>query len=419
MMAGNKAAIQAEANPRIPARPVLSLAAFGREAGPCDSVLDAGEAKLGLNARTALAQALKHAGIGDGDSVLLPAYHCPAMVSPLVWLGVEPLFYPLRPDTTVDVEELARCLRPNCRAVVAVHYFGFIQDLGPLRRFCDERGLVLIEDCAHAFFGSFEGRPVGCQGDYAIASLMKFLPIHEGGCLASARRSLADIEMRSGGLFFQLKSALNTLEMACEYGRLPWLNPLLRAKDWLWGKFKGGAGQAASTPLAGAALENHLDASFEFDPAGFGLGIAWACRAIAKGMSFSRACALRRGNYLALLKAFGGIHGGHPLYPGLPEGVYPQVFPLVVDAPEAVFPILKQRGVPIIRFGEFRWEGVDASVCPVSAELSRKVFQFPCHQSLSAEEIDWLAATVTAVLSETQTDCPTNHALELEQHREP
>jgi len=391
-----------EFKPRVPARPVLSLDTFGRDTSRCGSVLDAGEARMTLNARTALAHALRHANIGHGSSVLVPAYHCPVMVTPIVWLGAAPIFFPILPDTTVDVGALARLVRPDTRALIAVHYFGFPQDLRPLRQFCDERGLVLIEDCAHTFFGHVDGQVLGGQGDYAIASLMKFLPIYEGGCLVSSRRSLADLSMRQGGLFFQFKSALNALEMACEHGRLPGLNYLLEAKDWLWRRLKtggGGSGRAG----AGQAGEGGDEADFEFAPAALHVSMSWPSIAVMKAMSFSRACSRRRRNYEKLFDAFRDIPGGRPLYPRpVPEGVYPQVFPMVVDAPEAVFHVLKSRGVPIIRFGEFRWKGVDASICPVSAELSRRVFQFPCHQSIKASELDWMIRTIVSVLADSQ-----------------
>ena len=68
----------------------------------------------------------------------------------------------------------------------------------------------------------------------------------------------------------------------------------------------------------------------------------------------------------------------------------PQVFPLVFDKPERAFPLLKLAGVPIIRFGEYLWEGMDASTCPVSMQLSRCVFQFPCHQELTDEDVSWM-----------------------------
>jgi dTDP-4-amino-4,6-dideoxygalactose transaminase len=312
-------------------------------------------------------------------------------------MGIEPIFYPITTDTQVDIAALEKRVKANTRALIAVHFFGFIQDFKPLRTFCDERGLLLIEDCAHAFFGNRHGQSVGQYGDYAIASIMKFLPIDEGGCLVSRSHSLADLNMRRGGWFFQFKSALNILEMACEYHRLPWLKPLLRSKEWLWQKVKPqqGIAQIASQDSA----EGADSAEFLFDPDKLGVNMSIPAVAIMKAFSFSKACSKRRDNYTQLLKALGDISGGHPLFAELPDGIYPQVFPMVMDDPDSVFPILKKAGVPIIRFGEFRWQGVDASTCPVSEELSRRVFQFPCHQSLTSQELDWMIATILSVLA--------------------
>jgi len=391
----------------IPARPILSLDVFGTESVRCPTVLDSGQIKYTLNARTALAHALRHARIGIGDSVLMPTYHCPAMISPLAWLGVEPVFYPIRQDTSVDIEAMAKLLRPNTRAVLAVHYFGFIQDMRILRQFCDRHGLILIEDCAHAFFGSTDGRPLGTYGDYAIASIMKFLPIDEGGCLASSKHSLDGIEMKSGGLFFNLKSALNTLELACEHGRLPWIRPLLELKNRLWNLLKGKRNQASAIAVNPTDSSEEL-ADYYFDPSRFDFSMSWASLAILRGMSMSKACEKRKANFLRLLEGLGNVSGARPLFSELPEGVYPLVFPLLVEAPEIVFPILKRQGVPIIRFGEYRWKSLDVSVCPISDEFSKKVFQFPCHQSLTAKEVDWLISTVSTVLADVQKTSPSS-----------
>ncbi len=114
------------------------------------------------------------------------------------------------------------------RALIAAHYFGFPQDGRSLRSFCDERGLIFVEDCAHAFFGEFDGGPPGLHGDYAVASTMKFFPIHDGGVLVSARHSLDAVRTRSRGLRFELKSAVNILEQAAEVGRLRSLSGPLR-----------------------------------------------------------------------------------------------------------------------------------------------------------------------------------------------
>jgi hypothetical protein len=116
-------------------------------------------------------------------------------------------------------------------------------------------------------------------------------------------------------------------------------------------------------------------------------------RTLMRCTSVSRLIAKRRANYAKLLAAFTGHPGCRPLRGALPDDVVPYVFPLLVDTPDRSFPRLKMRGVPL-----FRWEDVDASVCPVSAHYSRHLYQLPCHQELSTADLDWLIAEVKLAL---------------------
>ena len=108
--------------------------------------------------------------------------------------------------------------------------------------------------------------------------------------------------------------------------------------------------------------------------------------------------ALRRRNYLKLEQALRGIDGCQPLFAQLPERVYPWVFPLLTDEPAQVFDYLKLRGVPIIRFGEYLWDGIDAEVCFHSVDLSRRVMSFSCHQELTDQELDWMIRLIKEAL---------------------
>lgn len=156
--------------------------------------------------------ALRQMGVGTGDEVLVPAYHSPSMVPPVLWCGATPIFYRIGADASVDLDDVAAKTGPATRALMVTHYFGFPQDLAAIRAFCDARGLQLLEDCAHCFFGTHQGRPVGSWGDYAIASSMKFFPVYEGGCLVSARHRLDAVKLRPSGPGFEAKAALATLE---------------------------------------------------------------------------------------------------------------------------------------------------------------------------------------------------------------
>jgi len=118
---------------------------------------------------------------------------------------------------------------------------------------------------------------------------------------------------------------------------------------------------------------------------------------LTKRVSQTRIATRRRENYITLLEALTGLPGCYPLFARLPDGVIPYVFPLIVEEPEKFFKPLKNLGIPMIRFGEFLWQSVEANICPVSTSLSRQVFQFPCHQELTPEELDWMIREIRGV----------------------
>jgi perosamine synthetase len=161
----------APAKPCVPLAPVLSLAAFtGRGDAPVPSILDAGAALLVTSGRIAIGLALRAMGVGQGDVVLMPAYHSLSMIPPVLWRGAEARFYRVTPDAQVDLADVAAKLDRRVKAIVVTHYFGFPQQMAPIRAWCDQHRVALLEDCAHSFFGEHAGRPIGSSGDYAIAS---------------------------------------------------------------------------------------------------------------------------------------------------------------------------------------------------------------------------------------------------------
>ena len=381
-------------HPAIPLAPVLSASSFRRAASaPARTVLDAGSYRLVTSGRVAIALALRELGVQAGDTVLVPAYHSPSMIPPVLWRAATPVFYRVGPDARVDLDHLAARIDAGTRAVMVTHYFGFPQDMAPIRALCDARGIALVEDCAHAFIGEHAGQPLGSWGDYAIASSMKFFPIYEGGALVSKQRSLEGVQVRSAGAGFEAKAALNSLERGFAYGRLPavqaalWLP--LRAKGALWGMLKRGR----STP-ARALAPDSSDSSFNFDPRWLDKRSSLFARSMLKLASPARIQALRRSHYARLDTALRGLPGVRPLHERLPDGACPWVFPLLADDPEALFARLKAAGVPLTRFGHPLWGGMDADTCPNAAMLSRRVLSLPCHQELREAEVDWLVQAV-------------------------
>lgn len=396
--------IDHQALPRraLPSVPVLSPASFFQRGGASlPSLLDAAAVRMVTSGRIAIGLALREMGVGPGHTVLVPAYHSPSMIPPVHWCGASVVFYRVRPDSTIDLEDIAARFDGSVKAVMATHFFGFPQDLRGLRALCDTHGAMLLEDCAHAFFGHHAGTPVGSTGDYAIGSSMKFYPIYEGGCLVSHRHPLG-IPLRSAGVGFEAKAALAALEMAFAHGRLPALRLALslplRLKSALWNALKSRRPTGDAAP---ALAPDSSDSSYNFDPRWLEKRSSLFSRLTVRLASRARIVALRRRHYLQLQQALDGLSGCRPLHPALPEGACPWIFPLLVDQADAVAASLQAAGMPMVRFGASLWPGVDAATCANSMALGRQLIGLPCHQELRADELDRLRDALRRALGAT------------------
>lgn len=379
---------------QAPIAPVLSRAAFGWRRAALPALGDLGAQRQVTSGRIALGLALRCAGVGPGDTVLMPAWHSLSMLGPVRDLGANARFVGLLPDCAPDLAQARALLDPSVKALVVVHYFGFLQDLAPARAFCDVHGLALVEDCAHAWFGRRDGHAVGSTGDYATGSSMKFFPVYEGGCLASARHPLDRVALRGAGAGFEAKALLAALETSFRHGRLPLLHALLRLplalKDIVWHAAK----RRRQAPARALAPESS-DSGFGFDPWWLDRRASLFSRLVLRLASRARIVARRRANYAQLAAALGALPGCRPLFAALPDGVCPWQFPLLFSDPEPVFARLVGAGVPVVRFGrELAPEVAD----PQALGLARDVLALPCHQELSARELAWIVERVRAAV---------------------
>src|ERR1700726_3419115 len=83
---------------------------------------------LTYNGRAALYQLLLSLPRETRDIVLLPAFHCTALVEPVVRAGFRPVFYRIKKDLTIDVEDLRAKSSSRDALIIVVHFFGFPAD---------------------------------------------------------------------------------------------------------------------------------------------------------------------------------------------------------------------------------------------------------------------------------------------------
>jgi len=137
--------------------------------------------------RAALCLALKQVK----GKILLPSYiglspkEGSGVFDPVREAGTPYEFYALGKDLSIIRKELEQKLKPQqVGALLVIHYFGFRQnDMQYIKGLCAKRGVLLIEDCAHAFASYHRGKKLGTIGDMSIYSIHKFLPTKDGGIL--------------------------------------------------------------------------------------------------------------------------------------------------------------------------------------------------------------------------------------------
>jgi hypothetical protein len=385
----------------VPRLPVLGWDSFAgpkRSAMPC--ILDNPEVRFTTSGRAAIGLALRALGVGLGDRVLVPTYHCPTMIAPVVAAGAEPIFFPIEASGAPLLKALEAIDTSGVRAMVAAHYFGLPQSMAALRSFCDGRGVALIEDCAHSLFGTADGRPVGQWGDYAIASLTKFLPVVDGGCLVS-RGGLEQVpRLRSQPLANQAKSLANALELGARHHRLRGLDFALTRAFALAQSLR-----SRRAPNGNADLRDDAENGSAHDWLGdFNPQTTLGCtstiwtRWCARHVHRERIVALRRRNYAHLARLTTGIAGMRPMQPALPDDAAPYVFPLWVERPEATYQAVRAAGIPVFRWDE-TWPTRPTMPNDSGRIWATHVFQLGCHQDLRPEDLVLMADALVRIVT--------------------
>ena len=96
--------------------------------------------------------ALAALGVTQGDEVLLPSLTFVATVNCVKYVGADPVFtdIPSLSQPHICIEHATRLITPKTKAVIIMHYGGYIADVQAWRKFADKHNIFLIEDAAHA-----------------------------------------------------------------------------------------------------------------------------------------------------------------------------------------------------------------------------------------------------------------------------
>lgn len=128
----------------------------------------------------ALLISLMALGIKPGDEVITSPFTFIATAEAIRYVGATPVFVDIDPKTyNLDPQAVERAVTEKTRLIMPVHLFGQPADMITIQTIADQKGLMVIEDCAQSFGASIDGRQTG---QFGIAAGYSFFPSKNLGC---------------------------------------------------------------------------------------------------------------------------------------------------------------------------------------------------------------------------------------------
>jgi dTDP-4-amino-4,6-dideoxygalactose transaminase len=318
--------------------------------------------------------------------VLVPDYNSGNEVLALQAAGAGLHFYRIGRDMRADLDDVTRlCKMHHPEVLYVIHYLGWPQPMGELRRICSERSMLLVEDCALSLLSQPDGEPLGGGSDWSIFCLYKTLPVPNGALLVENTVPLATLDRlrlrHAGGL--SVLGRITELMVQRLRARLDGVGAAMQTAKRTVGKAAG-------------SLDVHRarvgDIGFSLDDVD--LAMSRSSERLLRRFDFDAIRRKRIENYHTLRNALGdAVTVAHS---ALPEGACPLFLPILVADKPAAARALRQRGIEALEFwnhGADDGAGASADV----RYLRSHVLGLPIHQDVTARQLSYIATEFATV----------------------
>jgi dTDP-4-amino-4,6-dideoxygalactose transaminase len=132
------------------------------------------------SAMSGLVEAVSVSGAGPGTEVICdPIVHFGGLAA--IFFNAVPRFADVKRDTyNLDPESLLANISPLTKAVIVTHLWGQSAEIETIAEICRDKGLFLIEDCAHGINSYWNDQHVGTFGDLGVFSFQEFKQLSTG-----------------------------------------------------------------------------------------------------------------------------------------------------------------------------------------------------------------------------------------------
>jgi len=186
-------------------------------------------------------------GVGPGDEVVLADTNWIATAAPITYLGAQPVFVDILPDSwCIDPDSAEAAITPRTKAIIAVHLYGNVCDMDALLAIGKKHGIPVIEDSAEAIGSQYHGKRAGSMGAFGAFSFhgTKTITTGEGGMFVTNSDALYERVLtlsnhgRSRGQTRQFwpdmigfKYKMSNIQAALGYGQIQRIAPLIARKQ--------------------------------------------------------------------------------------------------------------------------------------------------------------------------------------------
>lgn len=322
-------------------------------------------------ARNSIYDLARQWGLADKE-VLFPAYFHGVELDALLAAGVRPSFYPVDSRMRVDFKEVVARIGPETRAVYLIHYLGFPGPVREIADICQERKLLLIEDCALALLSRLGSKALGTFGDASVFCLYKTLPVPDGGALVVNRGEAP----RFPKIVPSWRTPLSNLASSLEVHFASHDNFLATSLISTFRTF--------ARTLSSRVMGERVDVgSQDFDLTKANLAMSPIVHLLLRNQRYAEIVERRRHNFNLLLDRLQKFT--RPIFDHLPDGVCPLFYPLQVRDKQMIMDSLLARGIETVNFWSASHRILPEGLYPEVDHLRRSIVELPCHQDVSSD----------------------------------
>jgi dTDP-4-amino-4,6-dideoxygalactose transaminase len=299
--------------------------------------------------------------VKPGEEIILPSFTFFATASMALHSNAKPIFADIDPDTfLLDPEDVKEKITDKTKSIVPVHLFGNSADMDSLFDISQDNGLKIISDSAQAHGTRYAGKDIGSYDDLNCYSFYpsKTLTTGEGGMVTTNDVGLDNIGrlLRSHGdngrynhVIVGLNYRMSDIMGAIGINQLNHLDEFVKKRKIIGKRYREGfVNNPFITPQK---IEDKVDHSYSY---------------------FSSVLELdklkcTRDEFVEALNAENISCAVH--------------YPIPLNKQPAIMDIMKP------------------THCPVSEDISKRIFSLPMHPELTKDNIDTILMAVEKVIS--------------------